>query len=132
MQNQNMGGGNYRQQPPQQQFQPEDEDDDKFERKGDFYQCVKCEEYTVHIKNDKYCENPKCPSNAKSQYMQKSTKQTPHRGSVFVPTPPNKTVVYNSSSTAGGKSSGPKKYVTKAYCQNCNTTLQYKNNTELK
>jgi hypothetical protein len=33
---------------------------------------VKCEEYTVHVKNDKYCENSKCPSNVKAHYMQKA------------------------------------------------------------
>ena len=47
------------------------EDDDKFERRGDYYQCVKCEHYTVHYKNDKYCENHNCPSNSNIKYTNK-------------------------------------------------------------
>ena len=50
------------------------DDDDKFERRGDYYQCVKCEEYTVHFKNDKYCENPACPSNRGSTHLNKPRK----------------------------------------------------------
>ena len=47
------------------------DDDDKFERRGEYYQCVKCEQYTVHFKNDKYCENVTCASNAAMKYANK-------------------------------------------------------------
>jgi|TARA_B110000285_G_C15131097_1_gene623648 hypothetical protein len=49
-------------QPRQQPKVPEPEDD-KYERRGDYYQCIKCEEYTVHVNDDKHCENQNCPSN---------------------------------------------------------------------
>jgi len=48
---------------PRQQAKVPDPEDDKYERRGDYYQCIKCEEYTVHVNDDKHCENRKCPSN---------------------------------------------------------------------
>lgn len=53
-----------------------EEDDDKYERRGDHYQCIKCEEYSVHINDDKHCENPACPSNAKKRVTTKSNMPT--------------------------------------------------------
>jgi hypothetical protein len=41
------------------------------------------------VKNDKYCENAKCPSNVKNQSMK--TKQLPHRSGAPAP---NKTIGY--------------------------------------
>jgi len=40
---------------------------------------VKCEDYTVHFKNDKYCENPMCPSNTgvKNSHLQKQPSRKP-------------------------------------------------------
>lgn len=133
MQNQNMGGGNYRnvvQAPPQQFQQPEEEEEDKFERKGDFYQCVKCEEYTVHVKNDKYCENSKCSSNSKAQYMQKQPKgtSTPHRGGVAAP---NKSGYSATTPKPSGAGVPAKKYPPKSQCLNCSTALTYKTKIEI-
>lgn len=50
-----------------------DDDDDKYERRGNHYQCIKCEEYSVHISDDKHCENPACPSNANKRRPTKSS-----------------------------------------------------------
>ena len=55
----------YPQQPQGNPYSLPDAEEDQYERKGDYYQCVRCEKYTVHVANDKYCHNPECPSNAK-------------------------------------------------------------------
>lgn len=47
------------------QFYKQAQNDDQYERKGDYFQCVKCNFYTVHISKDNLCLNPKCPSNLK-------------------------------------------------------------------
>lgn len=60
----------------QQHYVP-DNDDEQYERRGDFYQCVRCEEYTVHVANDKYCRNPACPTNAKRPVDRPAMNQKP-------------------------------------------------------
>ena len=31
--------------------------------RGDYYQCVKCDQFTVHMKDDRYCDNLDCSTN---------------------------------------------------------------------
>lgn len=51
---------------------PEDLNDDKdFNRIGDYYQCIVCDKYTVHFKNDKHCENEECPGNKSKNLINK-------------------------------------------------------------
>jgi hypothetical protein len=62
-QKQTQGRQEQQYQPRQPQPKAADPEDDKYERQGDYYQCIKCEEYTVHVNDDKHCENQNCPSN---------------------------------------------------------------------
>lgn len=41
----------------------EEEEDDAYHRRGDYYQCVKCDKFTVHRSNDRICINRNCVTN---------------------------------------------------------------------
>lgn len=43
------------------------EDGSTYEMKGPFYQCQRCDEYTVHKSNDRVCQNKHCKSNNKKK-----------------------------------------------------------------
>lgn len=42
-------------------FDPTDEE--TYERRGDYYECAVCDQFTIHFKNPGACENQNCPSN---------------------------------------------------------------------
>lgn len=82
-------------------------EDDKYERKGDYYQCIKCEQYSVHINDDKHCENAHCPSNqGKIQHRGAPSKKSTMSGSTGM-----KSSAYGSEKIRIG---------TKKICPTCN------------
>ena len=53
-------------------------EDDNYHRQGQYFQCVICDKYTVHVNNDRVCQNKGCRSNQpgfKLDEFQKSQKQ---------------------------------------------------------
>lgn len=99
----------------QQQYVP-DNDDELYERRGDFYQCVRCEEYTVHVANDKYCHNAACPSNAKRPVVDRpAMNQKPKQQ---VPPSAGSKHKHRGGAGVGGSASGKK------YCQMCSDVIR--------
>ena len=43
------------------------EDGTEYEMVGDFFQCARCDKFTVHKDNDRVCHNSECPTNARKQ-----------------------------------------------------------------
>ena len=41
----------------------EEDIEDQYDRNGNYYKCRECSKYTLHVNNDKFCENDHCPSN---------------------------------------------------------------------
>ncbi len=58
--------------PPARAQEPEE----KYEKKGDYYQCKLCDQFTVHYMNDCLCQNDKCPSNNKKVPPSKQSTQS--------------------------------------------------------
>jgi len=47
--------------------------EDKYERRGDHYQCKICDQFTVHYKNDCMCLNKDCKSNLQRKQVPKQS-----------------------------------------------------------
>lgn len=37
--------------------------EDQYDRNGNYFKCKECSKYTLHVKNDKICENLSCSTN---------------------------------------------------------------------
>ena len=47
--------------------------EDQYDRNGNYYKCKECFKYTLHYKNDIFCENTKCPSNKEEETIGSAT-----------------------------------------------------------